>query len=144
MDTLEFHGLSLVPMAAALTAPEVDDLLATARTEYARRRAAVREAIRHTAASRDIDLLVPELDTDGLHVWVILPGGCDADRVVEATAQRGFLPAAGQPFFLSPGDQRHLRINAGALSADHAPRFATAICKAAVTMMSQPTALLTP
>ncbi|MBB4772309.1 GntR family transcriptional regulator/MocR family aminotransferase [Actinomadura catellatispora] len=131
-------------LAAALTDPEIDDLLATARTEYARRRAAVREAIRHTGASRDIDLLVPELDTDGLHVWVTLPGGCDADRVVEATAQRGFLLAAGQPFFLSPGNQRHLRINAGALPAGHAPQLAAAICEAAVTLMSQPTALLTP
>ncbi|MEU8125209.1 PLP-dependent aminotransferase family protein [Spirillospora sp. NPDC049024] len=131
-------------LAATLTDPRLDELLAEARTEYAHRRAAVREALRQASASQQIGLFVPEYDTDGLHVWVTLPGGCDADRVVEATAQRGFLLAAGQPFFLSPGHQRHLRINAGALPVEHAPQLAAAIGEAVVGLMGQPTALLTP
>ncbi|GAA3974781.1 aminotransferase class I/II-fold pyridoxal phosphate-dependent enzyme [Actinomadura viridis] len=131
-------------LAAALTDPRIDDLLAEARTEYALRRAAVRDAVRRAGSARGLGLSVPALDTDGLHVWVTLPDGCDADRVVEAAAHRGFLLAAGQPFFLSPGDQRHLRINAGALAAEHADRLSTAVCDAVTSVLGQPTALLTP
>ena len=131
-------------LAAVLSDPRTDDVLRRARTEYARRRAALREAILSVRDTHGIDLSVPEAGPDGLHVWVTLPRGCDADRVAEAAAQRGFLLAAGQPFFVSPGDQRHLRLNAGTIAVEASPKIAAVVHEAIVSVLGQPTALLTP
>ncbi|WP_250905432.1 PLP-dependent aminotransferase family protein [Nonomuraea sp. NEAU-A123] len=131
-------------LAAVLADPRTENALLHARTEYARRRTAVREAILSMGASQGLDLSIPEVGPDGLHVWVTLPRGCDADRVAEAAAQRGFLLAAGQPFFATPGNQRHLRLNAGAIAPEAAPKVATVIHDAIVSVLGQPTALLTP
>jgi GntR family transcriptional regulator/MocR family aminotransferase len=131
-------------LAVTLADPQIEDQLEKARGAYARRRAAVREAIEEAGASHGLGLLVAGRDTDGLNVWLTLTDGCDADRVVEAAARNGFLLAAGQPFFLSAGNQRHLRINAGMLPVENAPQLATALCNAVISVLDQPVALLTP
>lgn len=131
-------------LAAVLSHPRTDEALLRARTEYARRRAALRDAIMDVNGAHRLGLAVDEIGPDGLHLWVTLPRGCSADRVVEVAARDGFLLAAGQPFFVTPGNQRHLRLNAGAVKPEAAHRVAMVIGDAVTYVLDQPTALLTP
>ncbi|MEU7749870.1 PLP-dependent aminotransferase family protein [Nonomuraea sp. NPDC049158] len=131
-------------LAAVLSDPRTDDALYRARTEYTRRRASLRDAILDVSDAHRLGVTVGEVGPDGLHIWVTLPRGCGADRVVEAAARDGFLLAAGQPFFVTPGNQRHLRLNAGAVAPEAAHKVAAVIGDAVTHVLDQPTALLTP
>ncbi|GII92781.1 aminotransferase-like domain-containing protein [Sinosporangium siamense] len=131
-------------LAAVLSDARTDELLLRARTEYTRRRTTLHEAILIASDTHGLDASVDHVGPDGLHLWVTLPRGVDADRMVEAAARHGFLLAGGQPFFVTPGNQRHLRLNAGAVLPADAAKVAAAIRDAAVDVLNQPTALLTP
>jgi len=127
-----------------LTDPGTDQAMARAQSEYARRREVMRDGLLEASGADGLGLTVPIVGPDGIHIWITLPAGCDAGRVVEAVAQRGFLLAGGQPFFTSQGNQSHLRINAGLLSVDIVPAVASAVCEAVKSTLGEPTALLTP
>lgn len=89
-------------------------VLAHARDAYAARRAAAAEAIHQRIAPEGG---AASAGADGLHVWVRLPSGYDAQDVLSRTAARGFLAAPGEPFFVRPGHQGAIRLNAGAATS---------------------------
>jgi GntR family transcriptional regulator/MocR family aminotransferase len=131
-------------LARTLADPRADDFLSRAGAEYARRRTALRDAILRAGESCRLDLRIPEAGPDGLHVWVTLPPGCDAGRVVEMVAGHGFLLTSGEPFFVALGNQRHIRINAGSVADDAVPKISAAVTDAVTSALGRPTALLTP
>jgi GntR family transcriptional regulator/MocR family aminotransferase len=97
-------------LAHAFADPALDAALDAARTAYAERREAAARAIEEVLAPLGGGASPGD---DGLHVWVTLPPGCDSAGVLAEAAQRGYLAAPGEPFFVHPGHSRALRLNAG-------------------------------
>jgi DNA-binding transcriptional MocR family regulator len=97
------------------------ETIAEARTEYARRRAAVSTEL----AARGIT----STGTDGINLWVDV----DDERTAQlGLAARGIGVAPGSPFVVSPGDRHHLRVTVG-LVRDGAAQLAEQVASAATT-----------
>ncbi|HEY5876542.1 MAG TPA: aminotransferase class I/II-fold pyridoxal phosphate-dependent enzyme [Ilumatobacteraceae bacterium] len=95
--------------------------IADARVEYARRRAAVSDAL----AERG----VPFSGTDGINLWVDV----DDERTAQlGLAARGIGVAPGSPFLVASDDRHHLRITVG-LVRDGASQLADHVADAAST-----------
>ena len=90
-----------------LTDPEAIAAVATARTTYARRVGAFREALSaHGVASRP---------ADGINVWVDV---ADERSALLMLAAAGIRVAPGSPFCVGAQDSAHVRITAGLLPDD--------------------------
>lgn len=127
-------------LARLLTDPETDRLLHDARNAYAERRAAAAAAL-----SANLEPSAPLLTgVDGLHLWIPLPPACDTVAVLEEVARAGFLAAASDPFYVHPGHDRYIRLNAGTTSPANASAAAEAICAAIERVSSRATTILTP
>jgi DNA-binding transcriptional MocR family regulator len=127
-------------MAALLADGETISVLDRARTSYARRRDAAVDAFLSTTR----EPATVDHGPDGLHVWLPVSPTCDTNAVVEAVARDGYLVAASDPFYLSPGGSGHLRLNAGAASADDAAGAARAIARAIADLTGTAAVALTP
>jgi GntR family transcriptional regulator/MocR family aminotransferase len=127
-------------MAALLADSETNTLLAKARVTYARRREAAVDAFQSASA----EPAAIERGPDGLHVWLPVPPTCDTNAVVEAVAREGYIVAASDPFYISPGNSGHVRLNAGAASADDAAGAARAIARAIFALTGAAAVALTP
>ncbi len=114
-------------LASVLGNPETDVLLRQVRKVYARRRGAAVSAM--DAALSGTGGSVRE-SRDGLFVWVTLPPGYDAHVVARYLARGGFLLAPGGPFFVSPGDSLHLRLNAGSATEEELGRVGELLSRA--------------
>jgi DNA-binding transcriptional MocR family regulator len=94
---------------------------ADARFEYARRRAAVSDALTERG--------VPFSGTDGINLWVDV----DDERTAQlGLAARGIGVAPGSPFLVASDDRHHLRITVG-LVRDGASQLADHVADAAST-----------
>lgn len=92
-----------------LTDPTSDAEIAAARTEYARRRAAVvDELARHD---------VPVGGTDGINIWVPVH---DESAAIVRLASRGIGVTPGNPFAVLPQAPPHIRVTVGLAQHDHA------------------------
>lgn len=104
-----------------LTDAEAVAAVAAARTEYARRRAAVVDALAHHG--------VPVGGTDGINIWVPVH---DESAAVVRLASQGIGVTPGAPFALLPTMQGHIRVTVGLL-ADHHGEVAEQLAAAATT-----------
>lgn len=106
----------------------LDDALQLAGATYQEARArfveVLGEPLQETAGGE------VERTDSGLHAWVRLPHGCRASDVVQRCASDGFLVTNGEPFFLAPGQRRHLRLNVGAGGATVAAGVAESLMAA--------------
>jgi DNA-binding transcriptional MocR family regulator len=60
--------------------------------------------------------------SDGVNVWVRLPPGVDSKHIQERSAAAGVRIADGEPFFISPGQNDVVRLNAGSVGAEDAAK----------------------
>jgi GntR family transcriptional regulator / MocR family aminotransferase len=60
--------------------------------------------------------------SDGVNVWVHLPPGVDSKHIQERSAAAGVRIADGEPFFIAPGQNEVVRINAGSVEAQDAAK----------------------
>jgi DNA-binding transcriptional MocR family regulator len=58
--------------------------------------------------------------SDGVNVWVRLPPGADSKLIQERSAAAGVRIADGEPFFITPGQNEVVRINAGSVESQDA------------------------
>lgn len=101
--------------------PATPDVMASARSAYARRRAIVSEVL---AAAR-----VEVSGNDGINLWM----GVDDERsAAVALAARGIGVAPGEPFLVRPDDD-HLRVTVGLITGadDHVVEVAERLAAAA-------------
>lgn len=119
-------------LANILADDELPQVLATARSAYADRRAAALEIL--TAQ------LVPAggmaSGADGINIWVHLPAGIDALEVIEQAAALGVLTAPGEPFFIRPGHGDVVRFSIGQVDAGQAATAAAVLAQTALTTVS--------
>ena len=59
---------------------------------------------------------------DGVNVWVQLPPGVDSKHIQERSAAAGVRIADGEPFFIAPGPNNVVRLNAASVEAEDAAR----------------------
>ena len=112
-----------------LTDPHAVASVTRARDEYARRRAALVEALaRH-------DVLAA--GTDGLNIWV--PVHDEAAAMVRL-ARAGIGVAPGRAFTLMPEDGHHIRVTAGLVELDQAEHVGRALAAASRTTAWRPRA----
>jgi DNA-binding transcriptional MocR family regulator len=114
-------------LAGMLTDPSCQDAITAARRTYARRRAALVDAL----ARRD----VPVLARDGFNLWVQVAHERDA-MVLLAT--QGIGAAPGRPFLAAPLDGDHLRITTAALDVEHAEQVGAVLAEAATRRTGPP------
>lgn len=131
----------LVQRAAAhlLKAPGTAAMMQQAQDAYAQRRRAFCESL---AEEISLDGLV--CGPDGLHVWVPMPLGTSGVSVVEVAARRGFLFAPSEPFFLLPGNDGFVRVNAGAADLNTVRSAAQTLVAAIREVSSSQRISLTP
>ncbi len=119
-------------LANILADGELPQVLATARSAYADRRAA---ALKILAAQ-----LSPAggmaSGSDGINIWVHLPPGADALEVIEQAAALGVLAAPGEPFFIRPGHSDVVRLSIGQVNAAQAATAAAVLAQTALTTVS--------
>jgi 2-aminoadipate transaminase len=60
--------------------------------------------------------------SDGVNVWVRLPPGVDSKHIQERSAAAGVRIADGEPFFIAPGQNDVVRLNAGSVDAEDAAK----------------------
>jgi DNA-binding transcriptional MocR family regulator len=104
-------------VAMGLSSPEVAAKVVAARDDYARRRAAMAEALRAQG-------LACQSPADGLNLWLPLPHGGQA--VAAAMARMGWLVRAGEGFGIA-APARGLRITVAALELAAFERFAVCL-----------------
>jgi DNA-binding transcriptional MocR family regulator len=105
---------------ALLTDPGSVAVVDAARTEYARRRLALRDEL----AAAGIRLAAG----DGINAWV--PVADERDALVHLAAA-GIRVAPGAPFLLGDGATPHVRVTVGVLPVESARPVATALAAAA-------------
>jgi DNA-binding transcriptional MocR family regulator len=59
---------------------------------------------------------------DGVNVWIRLPPGVDSKHIQERSAAAGVRIADGEPFFIDPGQNNVVRLNAGSVEAEDAAK----------------------
>lgn len=69
-----------------------------------------RDALLDALAAEAPDLRVEAVPAGGLHLWVRLPDGTDADQVVEDAARRGVWVSAGREWFPAEAAAPYLRL----------------------------------
>lgn len=116
-------------LADVLIDPELSMSLDHARDAYRKRRQAAAEALNAILRSNDSGTWC---GPDGVNLWVHLPPGVDAARVVEKAAALGVLVAEGEAFFLRPGRHDVVRLNAGSVPTEIAHRCGRLLAEAAL------------
>ncbi len=127
-------------LAALLADPETDRALDSARKTYAERRATLGALIEEKTGGA----IAPAVGPDGLHIWLAVPSGCDGAELVAETARGGFLLAASDPFYLRPGHDRFIRLNAGVAPVEVTAPIADALADALRRIPTITPMVLTP
>jgi GntR family transcriptional regulator/MocR family aminotransferase len=106
-------------LAATLQTDEVNVALKKARDAYRDRRQSACAALTQIVAPRGGGCWS---GSDGVNVWVHLPPGVDSKHIQERSAAAGVRIADGEPFFISPGQNDVVRLNAGSVEAEDAAK----------------------
>jgi GntR family transcriptional regulator/MocR family aminotransferase len=106
-------------LAKTLQTEEVYVALEKARDAYRDRRQSACAALNRIVANRGGSCW---FGSDGVNVWVRLPPGVDAKHIQERSAAAGVRIADGEPFFLTPGQNDVVRLNAGSVKAEDAAK----------------------
>jgi GntR family transcriptional regulator / MocR family aminotransferase len=106
-------------LAKTLQADEVNVALKKARDVYRDRRQSACAALNQIVAPRGGGCWS---GSDGVNVWVRLPPGVDSKHIQERSAAAGVRIADGEPFFIAPGQNDVVRLNAGSVEAEDAAK----------------------
>jgi GntR family transcriptional regulator / MocR family aminotransferase len=106
-------------LAKTLQADEVNAALKKARDAYRDRRQSACAALNQIVAPRGGGCWS---GSDGVNVWVRLPPGVDSKHIQERSAAAGVRIADGEPFFIAPGQNDVVRLNAGSVEAEDAAK----------------------
>jgi GntR family transcriptional regulator/MocR family aminotransferase len=106
-------------LAKTLQTDEVDVALNEARDAYRDRRQNACAALNQIVAPLGGGCWS---GSDGVNVWVRLPPGVDSKHIQERSAAAGVRIADGEPFFIAPGQNDIVRLNAGSVEAEDASR----------------------
>ena len=127
-------------LAALLADPETDRALELARSTYAARRSSLGALIQECTGG----VIAPTIGADGLHLWFSLPAGGHAGELVAETARAGFLLAGADPFYVGPGHDRSIRLNAGVAPVEVTAGVAQALANTLRHLPSRSEMVLTP
>jgi DNA-binding transcriptional MocR family regulator len=116
-------------LAIALRDDKLKDVLRRARDMYQQRRVRAADALNAALLPHGGGTLP---GADGLNVWVQLPPDVDAMEVLERAAAGGVRIAPGEPFFIRPGQNHVVRLNAGSVPAEEAHRAGRIVAEAAL------------
>src|ERR1700723_256644 len=106
-------------LAKTLQTDEINVALKNARDAYRDRRQSACAASNQIVAPRGGSCWS---GSDGVNVWVRLPPGVDSKHIQERSAAAGVRIADGQPFFIAPGQNDVVRLNAGSVEAEDAAK----------------------
>jgi GntR family transcriptional regulator/MocR family aminotransferase len=106
-------------LAKTLRTDEVNVALKKARDAYRDRRQSACAALNQIVAPRGGGCWS---GSDGVNVWVRLPPGVDSKHIQERSAAAGVRIADGEPFFIAPGQNDVVRLNAGSVDAGDAAK----------------------
>jgi GntR family transcriptional regulator / MocR family aminotransferase len=106
-------------LAKTLQADEINVALKNARDAYRDRRQGACAALHQIVAPRGGGCWS---GSDGVNVWVRLPPGVDSKHIQERSAAAGVRIADGEPFFIAPGQNDVVRLNAGSVEAEDAAK----------------------
>jgi GntR family transcriptional regulator / MocR family aminotransferase len=106
-------------LAKTLQTDEVNVVLKKARDAYRDRRQSACAALNQIVAPRGGGCWS---GSDGVNVWVRLPPGVDSKHIQERSAAAGVRIADGEPFFIAPGQNDVVRLNAGSVEAEDAAK----------------------
>jgi GntR family transcriptional regulator / MocR family aminotransferase len=106
-------------LAKTLQTDEVNEALKKARDAYRDRRQSACAALNQIVAPRGGGCWS---GSDGGNVWVRLPPGVDSKHIQERSAAAGVRIADGEPFFIAPGQNDVVRLNAGSVGAEDAAK----------------------
>ena len=116
-------------LAIALCDDKMGEVLRRARDMYQTRRSRAADAVNAALLRRGGGAWT---GSDGLNVWVQLPHDVDAMEVLERAAAAGVRLAPGEPFFIRPGRNHLVRLNAGSVPADDAQRAGQIVAEASL------------
>ncbi|MGC2398253.1 MAG: PLP-dependent aminotransferase family protein [Acidobacteriaceae bacterium] len=106
-------------LAKTLQTDEVNVALKKAHDAYRDRRQSACAALNQIVAPRGGGCWS---GSDGVNVWVRLPPGVDSKHIQERSAAAGVRIADGEPFFIAPGQNDVVRLNAGSVGAEDAAK----------------------
>jgi GntR family transcriptional regulator/MocR family aminotransferase len=106
-------------LAKTLQTDEINVALKNARDAYRDRRQSACAALNQIVAPRGGSCWS---GSDGVNVWVRLPPGVDSKHIQERSAAAGVRIADGEPFFIAPGQNDVVRLNAGSVEAEDAAK----------------------
>jgi GntR family transcriptional regulator/MocR family aminotransferase len=106
-------------LAKTLQTNEINVALKKARDAYRDRRQSACAALNQIIAPRGGSCWS---GSDGVNVWVRLPPGVDSKHIQERSAAAGVRIADGEPFFIAPGQNDVVRLNAGSVEAEDAAK----------------------
>jgi GntR family transcriptional regulator / MocR family aminotransferase len=106
-------------LAKTLQTDEINVALKNARDAYRDRRQSACAALNQIVAPRGGGCWS---GSDGVNVWVRLPPGVDSKHIQERSAAAGVRIADGEPFFIAPGQNDVVRLNAGSVEAEDAAK----------------------
>jgi GntR family transcriptional regulator/MocR family aminotransferase len=106
-------------LAKTLQTDEINVALKKARDAYRDRRQSACAALNQIVAPRGGGCWS---GSDGVNVWVRLPPGVDSKHIQERSAAAGVRIADGEPFFIAPGQNDVVRLNAGSVGAEDAAK----------------------
>jgi GntR family transcriptional regulator / MocR family aminotransferase len=106
-------------LAKTLQTDEIHVALKNARDAYRDRRQSACAALHQIVAPRGGGCWS---GSDGVNVWVRLPPGVDSKHIQERSAAAGVRIADGEPFFIAPGQNDVVRLNAGSVEAEDAAK----------------------
>jgi DNA-binding transcriptional MocR family regulator len=127
-------GLLQKTLAIALRDDRLKEVLRRARDMYAQRRLRAADALNAALVRQGGGTWA---GSDGLNVWVHLPADVDAMEVLERAAAGGVRIATGEPFFIRPGQNHVVRLNAGSVPAEEAHRAGRIVAEAALASGAQ-------
>jgi GntR family transcriptional regulator/MocR family aminotransferase len=114
-------------LAKTLQTDEINVALKKARDAYRDRRQSACTALNQIVAPRGGSCWS---GSDGVNVWVRLPPGVDSKHIQERSAAAGVRIADGEPFFIAPGQNDVVRLNAGSVEAEDAAKAGTIVGQA--------------
>lgn len=106
-------------LARTLQTDEVNVALRKTRDAYSARRQSACAALNQIVAPLGGGYWS---GSDGVNVWIRLPPGVDSKHIQERSAAAGVRIADGEPFFIDPGENNVVRLNAGSVEAEDAAK----------------------
>ena len=116
-------------LAIALRDERLGEVLRRAGAMYQQRRSRAADALNTALVRHGGNAWA---GSDGLNVWAHLPSDVDAMEVLDRAAAGGVRLAPGEPFFIRPGQNHVVRLNAGSVPAEDAHRAGRIVAEAAL------------